>query len=104
MRTDGIYHVVRAFSDADVIHEEGEVNPVRDMEIIVNELIAKDLQIIEKTMAELQAVIARKNLKSAKEEMEVAEKAKKMLEEGKNVRDGEWNGKEIDSFVEVKWS
>ena len=42
MRTDGIYHVVRAFSDPDVIHEEGEVDPIRDMEIIVGELIAKD--------------------------------------------------------------
>lgn len=49
-RTDGIYHVVRAFTDADVIHEEGEVNPIRDMEIIQHELIAKDLQHLAKSM------------------------------------------------------
>lgn len=35
---DGIYHVVRAFTNEEVIHNEGEVNPVRDMEIITNEL------------------------------------------------------------------
>jgi ribosome-binding ATPase YchF (GTP1/OBG family) len=40
---DGIYHVVRAFDDPDIIHEEGEVDPIRDMEIIIGELIAKDL-------------------------------------------------------------
>lgn len=40
---DGIYHVVRAFPNEEVIHEEGDVDPIRDMEIITNELIAKDL-------------------------------------------------------------
>lgn len=40
---DGIYHVVRAFKNEEVIHEEGEVDPIRDMEIITNELLAKDL-------------------------------------------------------------
>jgi obg-like ATPase 1 len=47
---DGIYHVVRAFPNEEVIHEEGEVDPVRDMEIITDELIAKDLQKIEKVL------------------------------------------------------
>ena len=41
---DGIFHVVRAFANEDVIHNEGDVNPVRDMEIINDELYAKDLQ------------------------------------------------------------
>jgi obg-like ATPase 1 len=39
---DGIYHVVRAFESADIIHNEGDVDPLRDMEIISGELIAKD--------------------------------------------------------------
>lgn len=72
MRTDGIYHVVRAFTDPDVIHTENDVDPVRDMEIIVGELIAKDLQILEKSMVAIQLVITRKNLKTAKDEMEIA--------------------------------
>lgn len=40
---DGIYQVLRAFDDEDVIHTEGDVNPIRDMEIIRTELIAKDM-------------------------------------------------------------
>ncbi len=35
---DGIYHVVRGFPDEDVMHNEGEIDPVRDMGIITNEL------------------------------------------------------------------
>ena len=41
---DGIFHVVRAFPNEEVMHNEGDVNPVRDMEIINDELYAKDLQ------------------------------------------------------------
>lgn len=40
---DGIYHVIRAFDNEEIIHEEGDVDPVRDMDIIHGELIAKDL-------------------------------------------------------------
>ena len=40
---DGIYHVCRAFEDTEIQHTEGEVNPVRDLDIIRNELIQKDL-------------------------------------------------------------
>jgi len=50
---DGIYHVVRAFPNEEVIHEEGDVDPLRDMEIITGELIAKDLQHIEKIQESL---------------------------------------------------
>jgi obg-like ATPase 1 len=45
---DGIYHVVRAFENADIIHNEGEVDPIRDLEIIAGELIAKDIQWLDK--------------------------------------------------------
>lgn len=40
---DAIFQVVRAFDDAEVIHVEGDVNPIRDMEIIQNELRLKDI-------------------------------------------------------------
>lgn len=68
---DGIYHVVRAFPGEDVMHNEGDINPIRDMEIITNELFQKDLQHIEKSLEELERVIGRKNLKPDKEEKEV---------------------------------
>ena len=41
---DGIYHVIRAFPDEDIMHNEGEIDPIRDIEIINGELRAKDLQ------------------------------------------------------------
>ena len=53
---DGIYHVVRAFPDDDIIHNEGELDPIRDIEIINFELRAKDLQQVEK---EIEGVMAR---------------------------------------------
>ncbi len=51
--TDGIYHVVRAFEDPEVTHTENEVDPVRDMDIISTELVLKDLDYIEKRIADL---------------------------------------------------
>lgn len=47
---DGIFQVVRAFDDADVIHVEGDVNSLRDMEIIQTELRLKDIEWAEKTL------------------------------------------------------
>jgi obg-like ATPase 1 len=45
---DGIFQVVRAFDDAEVTHVEGEVDPIRDMEIIQTELRLKDIEWVEK--------------------------------------------------------
>ena len=53
-RVDGIFHVVRAFKDEDITHEEGEVDPIRDLQIIHDELIAKDKQLLEKAFLELK--------------------------------------------------
>jgi len=49
---DGIYHVVRAFDDDDITHEENSIDPVRDMEIIRDELVAKDLEFVDKRIRE----------------------------------------------------
>lgn len=56
---DGIYHVVRAFPNDDIIHNEGELDPIRDIEIINFELRAKDLQQIEKVKEEIAARLKR---------------------------------------------
>ena len=56
---DGIYHVVRAFPDEDIIHNEGELDPIRDIEIINFELRAKDLQQIEKEFGVVEARLKR---------------------------------------------
>ena len=95
---DGIYHVVRGFPNEDVMHNEGEIDPVRDMEIITNELFQKDLQHITKALEELERVIARKNLKADKEEKEVLLKCQEMIGNKTPVRNGSWNGKEIETL------
>lgn len=93
---DGIYHVVRAFDDPDIIHEEGDVDPVRDMEIIYGELIAKDVQNLKPIMDELEKVIKRTNVKIAKDELEVLVKVEALFKELKCVKDGDWTAKEIE--------
>jgi obg-like ATPase 1 len=51
---DGIFQVVRAFDDAEVIHVEGDVDPLRDMEIIQNELRLKDIEWVQKQLDSLK--------------------------------------------------
>lgn len=98
---DGIFQVVRAFDDAEVIHVEGDVNPIRDMEIISTELRLKDIDWIEKALDN-----AKKNARSAgnvsledkkrKEEVGIIEKLlKHVQEDNKDIRKGDWNNNEV---------
>ena len=93
---DGIYHVVRAFDGEEIIHEEGDVDPIRDMDIIHGELIAKDIQNLKAKIDDLDKIIKRTNGKAAKDEMEVLVKVDALLKNLKNVRDGEWTAKEVE--------
>lgn len=71
--TDAIVHVVRCFEDPDVIHTMGSVDPVRDIEVIVTELILADLDSVEKRMAKTQK-LAKSGDKDAQAELAVLEK------------------------------
>lgn len=51
---DGIFQVIRVFDDAEVIHVEGDVNPLRDMDIISTELRLKDIEWVEKHLAAIK--------------------------------------------------
>jgi obg-like ATPase 1 len=93
---DGLFQVVRAFENDEITHTEGDINPIRDLEIISNELCQKDLQALEKKMADLDARIKRNNDKDAKEEKEVLEKVKVLLEASKWVKDSDWKTREIE--------
>ena len=53
--------MVRAFPNEEIIHEEGDIDPIRDMEIITHELAAKDLQSLEKIKPPIKLAIDRKN-------------------------------------------
>jgi hypothetical protein len=79
--TDAIVHVVRCFEDDDVIHVEGSVDPIRDIETINVELIFADLEVLERRMSK-QIRVAR-NDKTAAKEVEMLERLKEHLEAGK---------------------
>ena len=81
---DSILEVVRCFEDSNIVHVDGSVNPLRDIETINLELVFADLETIEKRLDR-----ARKMLKADKKyafEVETLEKVKQALEEGKSAR------------------
>merc|ERR1711972_866229 len=89
---DGIIHVVRAFEDADVIHAEDTVDPVRDLTTIMNELRVKDLSFMKskKEVHNKGKAAARTksptHLKKWEEELACMEKIIECLEANKDVK------------------
>jgi GTP-binding protein YchF len=83
--TNAIAHVVRCFSDSNVVHVDGSVNPVRDIEVIDLELIFADLDAIGKRYASIEKT-ARGNDKKAQVLLGVLQPVKAALEAGKPVR------------------
>ena len=83
--TDTVVQVVRCFEDDSVIHVEGRVDPLRDIETIQIELALSDLATVERRREKAQ-----KNLKSgdkvARQELEVLDKLQPALEEGRSAR------------------
>lgn len=77
---DAIVHVVRCFEDTNVIHVDGSIDPIRDIETINLELIFSDLEILERRIAKVTKT-ARMDKEAAKE-LTFLEKVKAHLEEG----------------------
>lgn len=77
---DAIVHVVRCFEDSNVVHVDGSVNPLRDIETINLELIFSDLEILERRIAKV-AKGARMDKTQAKE-LAMLERVKARLEDG----------------------
>lgn len=80
-----IVHVVRCFEDENIVHVEGSVDPLRDIETISLELVFSDLEVLERRM-EKSIKLARSGDKIAKAQMEIMGKIKNHLESGKPVR------------------
>jgi obg-like ATPase 1 len=85
---DAIFQVVRAFDDAEIIHVEGDVDPIRDLDIISEELLEK---LVKETRRGGQSL----EMKKLKEEQATVEKILEMLKDGKDVRKGNWSPKEV---------
>ena len=92
--TDAICEVVRCFEDSNIIHVDGSVNPIRDIETINLELVFTDLENVEKRLDRAKKLI--KADKKYQEEIEVWEKIKKALEEGKSARTLEYTEEELE--------
>ncbi|RMG01064.1 MAG: redox-regulated ATPase YchF, partial [Acidobacteria bacterium] len=83
--TDAIVQVVRCFEDDNIIHVEGSIDPIRDIETIQIELALADLASIEKRLGKT-ARAAKSGDKRAKSDLELIEKIKPILEDGKPIR------------------
>ena len=94
---DAIIHVVRCFEDSNVIHVEGSVDPIRDIETINLELIFSDLEMLEKRIGKTAKLA--NNDKEAKKELEILKALKERLEAGKPARGLELSDEEEEKFV-----
>ncbi|MFY8046084.1 MAG: redox-regulated ATPase YchF, partial [Chitinophagaceae bacterium] len=96
--TDAIIHVLRCFEDDNVIHVDGNVNPVRDKEVIDTELQLKDLDSVDKKLQKLE-----KMLKTGDRDIqrghEVLKGLKAHLEQGKNARSFDVTPEDMEKHV-----
>lgn len=97
--TDSICEVVRCFEDSNVVHVDGSVNPIRDIETINLELIFADIETVNKRLDK-----ARKNLKADKkyqQEIDLLEKIKGNLENGISARAIDFSEEEQELVKEM---
>jgi len=90
---DAIAHVVRCFEDANVVHVEGSVDPLRDVETINLELIFADMESLDKRIERVSKQ-AKSGQKQFLEELELLKRIKTELENGKPVRAIEFSDEE----------
>ena len=83
---DAIIHVVRCFDDPNVVHVDGQVNPVRDKETIDTELQLKDLDSVEKKIGRMEKMAKAGGDKDAQKCIEALRTFKQHLEQGKPAR------------------
>jgi obg-like ATPase 1 len=93
---DGIFHVLRAFEDSEITHVDDTVDPVRDLETISEELRLKDIDFMNKKIEDLEKSMKRSNDKQLKIEHELCERVIKHLQDGKDVRLGDWKAADIE--------
>ena len=93
-RADGLVHMVRGFEDPEILHPEGSIDPERDIRAMEDELITVDFLMVEKRIDRLQADVGKIKSVELKEELEMFIKIKEFLEEGKPLREFDFNSKE----------
>ncbi len=94
---DAIVHVVRCFEDPNIIHVDGSIDPIRDIETIVLELIFSDIEVLERRIARTKK--SAMNDKTAQKELKICEELKALLEDGKTANTYEAADEEAEVFV-----
>ena len=97
--TDAIIHVLRCFEDDNVIHVDGNVNPVRDKEVIDTELQLKDLESVEKKISRSEKM-AKTGDRELARGLEILKSLKLHLEQGKNARAFEISDEEKHKHID----
>lgn len=98
-QVDGILQVVRAFRDDDIVHiEDNKVDPVRDLVIVNDELILKDLEYVEQGLDKVSVRLKKSRAAEFVEEHDTLAKVQLLLYEGRKVTAyaGEWTAREVD--------
>ena len=97
---DAIVHVVRCFEDSNIVHVDGAVNPVRDVDTINLELILSDLEIVERRLEKTKKL--ERSDKEAAKESALLERIKQALDEGKCARSLEFTEEEELLLTETR--
>ncbi|KAG8361151.1 Obg-like ATPase 1 [Fusarium venenatum] len=94
---DGIFHIVRAFDNDQVLHVDDSIDPVRDLDTIQSELCKKDLDILDKQIVAEEMIVKKAGGKYKMLPLfyETTSKIRAMLEKEQPVRDGSWTPAEI---------
>ena len=102
---DGIFQIVRAFKDSEITHIEGNVDPIRDLTIVQDELILKDIEFIENSIEKLNVQLKHKGNKpiheisSMENQLESLTIAYDLLMEGqKIINKKDWKDDHIDAL------
>ena len=94
---DAIIHVVRCFEDNNITHVEGNVDPIRDLEIINTELIIKDLDILEKRIKKIERQ-AKSKIKDALEEYNCLIKIQNKLNNNECINKNEFGKNDLKTL------
>lgn len=94
---DAIVHVVRCFEDSNIIHVDGSISPLRDIETINLELVFADLEVLERRYAKVSKMA--RNVKDAAKEAELVKRLMDYLESGKPARSFEVDDEEEQALL-----
>ncbi|MCB1196026.1 redox-regulated ATPase YchF [bacterium] len=101
MEMDALAHTVRCFADSDVVHVEGALDPIRDIEIVETEIILRDIELLTRGIERLRRT-AKSGDASARKELAACEELIEKLHAGIDLRHAELTPDETAKSAEMK--